>query len=372
MATATTAGAVLTIDLDAIAANFHAIAARLEDAECAAVVKADAYGLGLDPVARTLANAGCRRFFVALAGEGVALRTVLPKAEIYVLNGLAPGTEEIYRAESLTPVLNTTADVAAWNAHALTVATAGGPGLAAILHVDTGMSRLGLTGPEFEQLAAEPDRLAGLDIVYVMSHLACADEPDNPMNAVQRERFATLRARMPGPKASLANSAGVFLGPAYHFDLGRPGIALFGGAPIIGQPNPMSQVIRLQGKIVQLRDVDSPQTVGYGATYRLRGPARIATVAVGYADGYLRSLSNRGKARIGAYVVPVVGRVSMDLITLDITDVPSSHVRPGDFVDLIGPDHTLDDLAHEAGTIAYEILIRLGERIDRVYLGGPG
>ncbi|MDX9859981.1 MAG: alanine racemase, partial [Rhodospirillales bacterium] len=308
-------GAILTIDLAALKANWINLRHRLKGAECAGVVKADAYGLGLEPVAGALAAAGCRVFFVAQLDEGISLRTHLPKAEIHVLNGLLPGTAAEFAASRLIPVLNSLGSVDEWRTfcHRQTRA------LAADIHVDTGMSRLGLPPYEWETLAAEPARLDGLAPRYLISHLACADEPDHPMNRQQLAAFAAVRRRLPLIRASFTNSAGIFLGGDFHFDLARPGIALYGGNPVPERANPMAQVVRLQGKILQVRDVDTPQTVGYGATHRFAGPSRIATVAVGYGDGFLRSLGNTGCGFVGDIRTPVVGRVSMDLITLDVT-----------------------------------------------------
>ena len=236
------------------------------------------------------------------------------------------------------------------------------------------MSRLGLDRAETARLAAEPDRLSGVEVVYLMSHLACAEEADHPMNAAQLAAFRaarqTLRA-LPGG-ASFANSSGIFLGPDYRFDLVRPGAALYGVNPTPDKPNPMAQPVHLQGRIIQLRDVDRPMTVGYGATHSVARKGKIITVSVGYADGYLRSLSNRGSARIGAVSLPVLGRVSMDLITLDASDAPDAAVRPGALVDLIGPGHDIDALADEAGTTGYEILTSLGHRYARRYIDGEG
>lgn len=368
MASEASSGAILTIDLGAVRANWQNLRDRLKGAECAGVVKADAYGLGLEPVAKTLAGAGCRVFFVAHLDEGIALRAALPKAEIHVLNGLLPGTAAEFAAHRVIPVLNSLQSIDEWRAFCRNRQSA----LTADIHVDTGMSRLGLPPGELDILAAEPARLDGLAPGYLMSHLACADEPDHPMNRRQLAAFVAVRRRLPLTRASLANSAGIFLGPDYHFDLARPGIAVYGGNPLPGGPNPMVQVVRLQGKILQVRGVDTPQTVGYGATHRFAGPARIATVAVGYADGFLRSLGNVGGAFVGEIRTPVVGRVSMDLITLDVTSVPEAQSQPGCLIDLIGPHGDVDAVATAAGTISYEILTSLGRRYYRRYVGGAG
>ena len=360
------AGAVLTVDLAALQANYRLISNRLTGgATASAVVKADAYGIGIGPAATALWAAGARDFFVAHADEGVTLRRHLADARIHVLNGAHAGAEDAFREHGLIPALNCLGDVARWRAFC---AKAGQP-LPCVLHVDTGMCRLGLDRREYARVAADPSLLDGLDIQTVMSHLASADE-DSPQNAEQLALFRDARARLPMGRASFANSSGVFLGPDYHFDLARPGVALYGVNPTPGCPNPMAQVVRLKAKILQVRDVDSTETVGYGATHRIAGPSRIATLPVGYADGYLRSLGNRATAYIGDYEAPLVGRVSMDLITIDVTTVPEAQCRPGMTVDLIGPRHTVDDLAAQAGTIGYEILTSLGRRYHRVYAGG--
>ncbi len=367
------AGAILTIDLGAIFANYRMLRDRVAPAECAAVVKADAYGLGAGRVAPTLYEAGCRTFFVALIDEGIAVRRALKECghkessgnepAIYVLNGLAPKTSGVFAEHRLRPVLNSIGEINAWAAYARD----SGSQAAAAVHVDTGMSRLGLPQNELAILRDDPSRLAGFRLTHVMSHLACADEPDHPLNALQRDAFDAARASLPPTAGSLANSSGIFLGSAYHADLARPGCALYGVSPVPGRPNPMRQVVRLQGKILQVREIDTPQTVGYGATHRAGKREKIATVAVGYADGYLRHLSNRGCAYIGDFRAPLVGRVSMDLTTFDVTGVPAPLVRPGAMIDLIGAHATVDMLAASAGTIGYEILTSLGARHHRVY-----
>jgi len=356
---------ILTIDLGAIAANYRLLRRELAAAACGAVVKADAYGLGAARVAPVLAAAGCRHFFVAHLDEATAIRPALPKAAaIYVLNGVLPGEERLFRRGGFIPILNDLSQVAHW----AKVARAAKKTLPAVLHVDTGMSRLGLAEAEAMALAADRSRLGGLDLRYVISHLAVSEEPSHPFNREQLAAFARVRAAFADVPASLANSSGIFLGPAYQFDLVRPGAALFGVNPLPGRPNPMRQVVRLQGKILQIHEVDPPRTVGYGATHRVAGRTRIATVAAGYADGWPRSLSNRGSAYLGDVRVPVIGRVSMDLLTLDITRAPAA-VRPGAVVELLGDRLPVDDVAATAGTIGYEVLTRLGDRYHRVYRG---
>lgn len=364
------AGGILRVDLDAIAGNYRLLQSRLTGgAGCGAVVKADSYGLGMARVAPALYAAGCRDFFVALLDEAIALRAALPgEADIHVFSGVTAACAGEFTRHRLIPVLNHLGQIADFAAHARRL----GDKLTADIHVDTGMNRLGLPQAEVAELAAQPALLDGLSVRLAMSHLACGDEPDHPLNGAQRERFIAARQRVPAlaaAKASFANSAGVFLGPDFHFDLARTGAALYGLTPHMNRPNPMAQVVRLQGRILQVRDVDSPMTVGYGAAHKVTGRGRIATVGVGYADGYLHALTNRGHAHIGDIQVPVVGRVSMDLITLDVSQVPPALATPDCLVDLIGPRCPPDTLAKDAGTIGYEILTSLGRRYPRVYTG---
>jgi len=367
------ARAVLTVDLAALRANWARLNQASGRAECAGVIKADAYGLGLAPIARALTREGCKTFFVATVDEGRAVREVQPGATIYVLDGLLPGAEAYYAGFDLRPVLASLAEVRDWAAFC----RARGRRMAAAIHIDTGLNRLGMPEPELDQLAASPDLLAAFETTLIVSHLACADNPDDPMNERQRLRFEALRAKLPPAPASLANSGGVFLGPRYHFDLVRPGIALYGGRAHEGKPNPMQTVVRLAAKILQVRELRPGDSIGYGATYKVQAPARIATVAVGYADGFLRALSvATGEAGpigyIGDYPVPIVGRVSMDFITADVTGVPAELARRGAWVEVMGQRVTVDDLTDRAGTIGYELLSRLGQRVYRVYEGGGG
>jgi alanine racemase len=357
------AAATLTIDLDAIAANFHLLAKMAAPAACAAVVKSDAYGLGMAPVVDRLHREGCGLFFVATLDEAIALRARFDTVEIVVFNGLLPEEAADYRAHDIHPTLNDLGQIADWAGHCVER----GP-LPAAIHVDTGMSRLGLSKAEANTLLAEPERLMGFKTRYLLSHLACADTPDHPLNREQRAAFGEIARHFPETIASLAASSGIFLGREWHFGLVRPGVALYGGAPIADSENPMLPVVRLQAKVLQLRDVDSPETVGYGATHRFSGRRRLATIAAGYADGYLRGLSGRATAYAGDIALPLVGRVSMDLITLDVTAAPD--LKTGGMVDLIGPRYGIDALAADADTIGYEILTGLGPRYRRQYIEG--
>ncbi len=354
---------VLTIDLPAIVANWRDLAARGAPGAVAGVVKADGYGLGAVEVARALRAAGCRHFFVACITEGLALRAAIgPAPMIAVLEGFAPGEDG---DAALLPVLNSLGDVAA---HAA-AGRAAGVARRAILHLDTGMARLGLDAGEQARLAADHGTLAGLDVLYVMTHLACADEPAHPLNAEQAARFAHACATLPPMRRSLANSSGMFLGPGFGSDLARPGCALYGINPTPGAPNPMRQVMRLDAPVLQLRDIPAGASVGYGASWVAQRPSRIATVAVGYADGYLRSLSGRAMGECRGRPVPLVARVSMDLTTFDVTDRPDIGV--GDRITVLGgAGCTPDEAAALAGTIGYEMLTGLGARYHRDYIRG--
>jgi alanine racemase len=365
-------GAALTIDLDALVNNYLALKKQAEPAVCGAAVKADAYGLGIDEVATALAEAGCKVFFTATNDEGIELRQILPDVTIYVLNGLISGTEQTFADFNLRPVLNSLDQIDAWSFFARSRKGQEHP---AAIHFDTGMNRLGLSVRDAQSLIQTPERLSAFELSLVMSHLASADQRHNPMNARQLKVFTLLlhelnRTRPPHApvKASLANSAGILLGKAYHFDLVRPGIGLYGGNPFTGEPNPMQSVIRLQGKILQVREIEAGDSVGYNATYVATSRRRIATVDVGYADGYLRAFSNCGKASINGHEAPVIGRVSMDLLGIDVTAVPENLLQAGAAVDLLGGDVSLDDAAKVSGISAYELLTLLGRRYKRHYV----
>jgi len=358
--------AILTVDLEALVNNYRTLSDVARKAECAAVVKADAYGVGMDRVAPTLAKAGCKTFFVATLDEAIALRGLLETAEIHMLNGLLPGMEKELREHRITPVLNDLGEIDLW-AHFCRWAE---ERLPADIHMDTGMNRLGLPKAEQDQLFASADRLEPISVNLVMSHLACADEIKHPMNDKQLSAFERIKSQIEIGRASLANSSGIYLNPDFQFDLVRPGCSLYGINPRPGIPNPMSHVVRLQGRILQVRDVDRGMTVGYGATHSVEKDGKVATIAVGYADGYLRSLSNEGTVFINDIKVPVVGRVSMDLLIIDVSQVPENLIHPGTLVDVIGPHNPVDSIAEKAGTIGYEILTSLGGRYHRAYTGG--
>ena len=351
----------LQIDLAAIQANWRSLGARHPAGPVAGVVKADAYGLGATKVAPALFAAGCRHFFTAHLSEALAIRPHVPGALVAVLNGLPPGSEPAFAHHGIAPVLGTPDEIARWAALARRL----GRPLPALLHVDTGMNRLGLAAAQLAALAADPTALEGIALRYLMTHLSASEVPEDPANEAQRRRFAEACALLPALPRSFANSSGIFLGPAFASDLARPGAALYGINPTPGQPNPMRPTVRLAARVLALRAVQPGEAVGYNATWAAPHPARIATIGVGYADGWLRSHSNRGHAVFDGAMLPLVGRVSMDLTTLDATACPS--LREGDWVELIGPARPVDAVADAAGTNGYEILTSLGRRYHRAW-----
>jgi alanine racemase len=362
-------GGTLIIDLDAIEANWRALARKLLTVECAAVVKANTYGLGLEPVAAKLAKAGCKTFFVADIAEARRVRARLRDATIYVLNGFSAQAATAFTELNARPVINSTAELAEWDAFVAACRWQGG----AALHVDTGMNRLGISAAEAAALALRVQN-ANHGITLLMSHLACAEIADHPLNASQIRLFRELRLLYHGVPASLANSSGIFLGDSAHCDMARPGAALYGINPTPGRANPMRAVVELSGRILQVRKVEQGETVGYGAAWTARRNSRIAVVALGYADGLLRTASGTdrkpgGTAMIAARRCPIVGRISMDLVCIDVTELPDGAVHRGDIATFIGDKITVDDVAASAGTIGYEILTRLGPRCHLVYRG---
>jgi alanine racemase len=361
------AGGVLTIDLAAIEANWRRLNGMAVPADCAAVVKADGYGCGLDVVTARLAKAGCRTFFVADLAEGRRARAMAPEAVIYVLSGVFPNTGPALAHARLRPVINSVTELAEWDAFVSVNGWRGG----AALHVDTGMNRLGLT-PE-EAIAIAPRiQSENHGIVLLMSHLACAETPDHAMNDKQIRLFRDIRIQFRGIASSLANSSGIFLGGTVHCDLVRPGAALYGVNPTPGKRNPMRPVVGLQGRILQVRHLDRGDSAGYRAEWTASRPSRLAIIAVGYGDGYPRAAAAaKGKPAAPVIVAgkrcPLVGRVSMDLIAVDVTDLPEGRARRGDLATLISGDIGVDDVANAAGTIGYEVLTGLGRRYHRVY-----
>ncbi len=373
-APAAEAGGILTVDLSAIEANWRALGRRAMPSECAAVIKADAYGCGIEQVAFHLTRAGCKTFFVADLAEARRVRAVaqipaIHEPAVYVLNGLLPGTASTYADLRVRPVIGSMVELAEWDAFCLAQSWQGG----AALHVDTGMNRLGITANEAAALAPRI-RAENHGITLLMSHLASSEVPEHPLNEQQLKLFREVRILYRGIPSSIANSSGVFLGNAAHCDMIRPGVALYGVNPTPGHSNPMRPVIELHAHIVQVRILPKGETVGYNAGWTAKRTSRLAIVAVGYADGYLRA-AGASDAAPGADAIvagkrcPLAGRVSMDLLAIDITDSPDN-ARRGDLVTLIGDQITVDDLAKAAGTIGYEVLTSLGKRYHRVYRAG--
>ncbi|WP_337187496.1 alanine racemase [Phenylobacterium sp.] len=349
----------MTIDLAAVGANYRTIRAHAAPARVAAVVKADAYGLGVGPVAKALVRAGCRDFFVADLTEASDLRGRLGgDCDIYVLNGLWAGSEAAAAAAGLTPVLNSLAQLDRWAG----LGRAVGRALPAVLQLDTGMSRLGLEPVDVAALVRSPGRLDGLDMRYLMSHMACADVGDDAVNARQRAQFESLAAQLPPWPRSLANSAAALTDQLARGDLVRSGLAIYGAVPGPG----LRPVVGLSARVIQVRTVTPGTGVGYGLTYQARRTEHIATVGVGYADGWPRALSNRGAAYLGEVRLPIVGQVSMDSMMIDATEL-GDRLQAGDAVELIGPNQTLAQAAALADTIPYELLTRLGRRYARSY-----
>jgi alanine racemase len=364
------AGGILTIDLTALEANWKSLARRVMPSECAAVIKADGYGCGIEPVATMLAKAGCKTFFVADLFEARRVRSVVAEPTVYVLNGLMPGTAATFADLHVRPVIGSMTELAEWDAFVTANDWRGG----AALHVDTGMNRLGISPGDAAALAPRI-RSENHGITLLMSHFACSELPDHPLNEQQIKLFREIRVLYRGIPSSIANSSGNFLSDAAHCDMVRPGAALFGVNPIPGRNNPMRPVIELRGRVVGLRNLMRGETVGYDAAWTAKRATAIAIVGVGYADGYLRAASASDAVR-GAQVIvagkrcALAGRVSMDLIAIDITDVPEGTVKRGDMVTLIGDDITVDDFAASAGTIGYEVLTSLGKRYHRIYRVG--
>ena len=361
---------VLTVDLDAICANWRKLEKTAVPAECSAVIKADAYGCGLEPVARALVLAGCKTFFVATLDEARAARAAVPSAALYVLDGFIQNTGDAYARIDARPVIGDLNELAEWDVFCRRTGWAGGTAI----HIDTGMNRLGLTLAEAQGII--PRINAGdHGITLVMSHLACAESLHHPLNARQLASFRPIASLFSGVPASLSNSSGIFLGAPFQFDLVRPGAALYGVNPTPEADSPMQGVVDLKARVLQIRDVERGESVGYGATWTTRRPTRLAIVSAGYADGYFRAAGSNDGTR-GAEVVvagkrcSIAGRISMDLMAVDVTDLEKNAVRRGHLVTLIGEGITVDELAHHFGTIGYEVLSSLGSRYARVYKGG--
>lgn len=357
----------LSIDLSALCANYTAIDA-LSNTNCqtAAVVKANAYGLGASIIAPALYQAGARCFFVATVDEGVALREVLPvDTQIFILNGFWFARGGDYITYHLTPVLASIYQVEQYRALAVESKRV----LPAILHFDIGMNRLGLSFDEVKFLSGDASFLHGVDILYVMGHLSSSEECYNETNEKQRLRFEGGAAYFPNVKKCLSNSGGAFLGDAFHYDLVRPGIALYGGCAHAGMREILRDVVSLSVPILQVKDVAQGDFIGYNETYCIDKNKKLLILSIGYADGFLRSLGNAGSLYFKGIKLPIRGRVSMDLVICDLDNLDEeSYPKEGDMVEVLGKHQSIDDLAHDAGTISYEILTNLGHRYKRLYL----
>jgi len=366
------ANGVLTVDLEAIVANWRKLESLSVPAECASVVKANAYGCGTEPVVRALAAAGCKTFFVATLDEARAARAATKAATIYTLNGFFQNCGDKFAEINCQPVIGDLNELAEWDVFCRRSGWAGG----AAIHIDTGMNRLGLSIADAQAIV--PRINAGdHGITLVMSHLACAESPDHPLNTRQAAAFREIAQQFSGVPASLANSSGTFLGSQFQFDLVRPGAALYGVNPTPEADNPMAPVVELKARILQTRSVERGDSVGYGATWTARRPTKLAVISAGYADGYFRAAGGSDGTRSAEVIVagkrcPIAGRISMDLIAIDITDLPDKAARRGHMATLIGDGITVDELAHHFGTIGYEVLTSLGKRYARVYKGGNG
>lgn len=360
------AGAVLTIDLEAVRWNYRFLRGKLgARVRCGAVLKADAYGLGAQYVAPALHAEGCRDFFVAHLDEGLRLRTHLPGSSIYILNGLLGGGEADCADAGLIPVLNSLDQCQAWSMRARKL----GKTLPAVVQIDSGMNRLGMSQREIAGWVKCGSQIAGVDVRFVMSHLACADVPSHVANAMQLAKFRRLAEHFPGLPRSLANSSGIFLGRDFHHDVVRPGAALYGINPVPTRANPMRATVRLSARVIQVRETDKGDHVGYGWDFRANATARLATLSIGYADGLHRALGKSGVVYFEGHALPIVGRVSMDSITVDVSNLQPDRLGPDSEVDVIGDHQSVDDLAEAMGTIGYEVLTALGHRYERNYLG---
>ena len=368
------AGGRLTIDLKALVANYRLLEKHASPAKCGAVVKANAYGCGIEQAVPALASAGCEDFFVALVEEGIRVRKVAPNARCFVLNGVFAGAEKVIHEHGLVPILNTLIQVERW----ANLAKAHGAPLPCALQMDSGMRRVGMSPADIERVAKQNHLRDHLDIQLFMTHFACADDIGHPKTEVQRETFEQTSALFPNVPRSAANSAADLQSSGLSYDLARPGVALYGGEALNHVPNPMQPVVTLEGRIMQITSGESGDNVGYGGTETLTRKSRIAYVSVGYADGYLRSSSHMGvplravtqpaTAYFNGTKLKGVGRISMDMCGFDVTDVPENEVNEGDWIELFGNNIPIDDVARAAGTIGYELLTGLGGRYSRTYI----
>ncbi|MCZ2204466.1 alanine racemase [Bartonella sp. A05] len=357
--------AVATIDIGAIVDNYMTLAQRIAPIECSAVVKANAYGMGADTVAPALYRAGCRTFFVAQIKEALQLKAILPpNAILALLNGFPLAAEEFVAQAGIVPVLNSWHAIESWQ----TLCQKKGKKFPAIVQIDTNMNRLGLDSEELQQLIKHPTLFEKADIKYIISHLANGDDVTHPSNGTQLAAMKTALAQLPACKASLANSGGIFLGADFYFDLVRPGIALYGVDPHGKHPTPLKPILKLEAQVIQSRHVDAGVPIGYGGSFITQRPSVLTTIDTGYADGWLRTLSNKGSVYFNGHKLPIVGQISMDSIIVDATDLKHQKPQRGDWIELIGRHQTLEKVAKDANTIPYEILTSLGSRYKRIYI----
>lgn len=357
----------LVVNLQATVANYTILSKVADKAECGAVLKADAYGLGAVAIALRLHKEGCRKFFVAYADEGVQLRQAFIQfgleADVIVLNGLLPGVEAVFSDYNLVPTLTDLDQISRWQVHCKLV----GQKLPAVLHIDTGMARTGLPAKELQVLVDTPQMLHGIDLKLIISQMVYSHQENPVYSAFQRQRFDSALRLLPKVPASLAKSGAVFLGSDYHYQLVRPGVGLHGINPTTDSENPLIPAVSLWAKVYQVQEIACGQTVGYAQTFEAKNSMKIATLAVGYADGYPWSMANKGYVYFGQYKAPILGRISMDLMTVDVTHVPEVFVHNGAWAQLVGQDITIDKVAEEAGTVSYEVLLGLGKRFQRIY-----
>ncbi len=360
------AGTTLSIDLNAIIANYNYLIQKVKPAHCAAVIKADGYGLGMLPIAKALKKTSCKNFFVAYLDEGIALRSILNQDyNIFILNGLFPRDARPFIKHHLTPVLNDLNQIKIW----VQICKEANINYPAAIQFDTGMSRLGLNENDLKIL--QQKALSPFNPVLIISHLACADEPKHPNNLLQLKKFKFFKKFFPSVTASLSASSGIFLGEAWHFDLTRPGAALYGLNPVPNQKNPMNPVVTLKSKILQIRVIPKNTPIGYGATYISHRPLKLAIIAIGYGDGFSRSLSNKAYVRHVHYPeipLPIVGKISMDCLCIDISPLSDNTIQLQDEIEIIGPHSPIELIAQNANTIGYEILTSLGNRYHRIYI----
>tara|TARA_R110000868_G_scaffold218576_2_gene469074 strand:- start:4012 stop:5076 length:1065 start_codon:yes stop_codon:yes gene_type:complete len=350
--------AQITVNLKAIQQNWRTLANK-NNGNCAAVVKADAYGLGAIPITESLYAEGCRSFFVAYLQEAISIKPVAPAAQIFILNGVAANNIEQCNAENFTIVINSLEQMEEiQNIQEKTNIA---------LHFDTGINRLGLQRCDVKPVQNILRKNININVTLVMSHLACADEPQNQQNRQQLEKFIEISKQFPNIPYSFANSSGIFLGKPFHFDMLRPGYALYGGNPTPYNKNPMQQTFTLTGNVIQIKSIDKGGRVGYGASWTAKKPTKLAIISCGYADGFTRAHSNISTLQIGKYKAPIIGRVSMDMMTVDITDIPQN-LKKGDAIILLGGDNDIDKMASKISTIGYELISQFSSRIQKTYI----